>query len=265
MKGLFSAVLAFLCTALLPILGYAQPPGCPAPRPLSYRVLESRGRISRARGYYTQGLLYHQGSLYESTGLYGRSGLYKIDPRTGRYDRLYRLPKQYFGEGLALLNKELFQLTWKEETIFVYELDSKRPQRSLTYSREGWGLTTDGQNLISSDGSSRLQFLDPQDLSVRRTLEVRRGYTPLEQLNELEYAQGAIWANVYYSNEMVHINPQTGCVEGVVDFSRLLSDRERSRLKNGEVLNGIAYDPQEELFYITGKNWPAIFKIKIKN
>lgn len=236
---------------------------CPVPEVLSHRLIT---KVARQPDYYTQGLLYHKGALYESTGLYGKSGLYKIDPVSGAYRQLSSNPKQYFGEGLARLNGQLFQLTWKEGTVFVYDLDAKGilPSPSMSYAREGWGLTTtDGGNLIASDGSSQLHVLVPADLSTSRSIPVFLANEPVHNLNELEYARGKIFANVFMTDMILRINPATGCVDGTLDLSGLLSKAERDALAHGEVLNGIAYDPAEDAFYVTGKNWPAIYKLKI--
>lgn len=237
---------------------------CPAPAALTHRV---SAKLSRRPVYYTQGLLYHKGALYESTGLYGLSGLYKVDPVTGAYQQLSANAKQFFGEGLARINRQLFQLTWKEGTVFVYDLDVKgvQPSPSMRYAREGWGLTTDDRNLIASDGSAQLHFLNPADLSTSRSLAIFLERRPVENLNELEYARGKIFANVFMTDTILRIDPATGCVDGTLDLSGLLSKAARTTLAYGEVLNGIAYDPAEDVFYITGKNWPAIYKMKIGN
>lgn len=239
---------------------------CPAPAALTYKAT---AKLPRKPAYYTQGLIYHQGALYESTGLYGLSGLYKIDPVTGAYQRLAANPKRYFGEGLARIGRQLYQLTWKEGTVFVYDLDAAKgvlPSPPMSYAREGWGLTTsDGGNLIASDGSSSLFVLVPADLSTSRTVPVMLENQPVHQLNELEYARGRVFANVYMSDMIVRIDPATGCVDGTLDLSGLLTRAERDALAHGEVLNGIAYDPGTDAFFVTGKNWPAIFKLKIGN
>jgi len=252
--------------ALLALVLFAGPAAaCPAPAVLSYKTT---AKLSRKPVYYTQGMVYHNGALYESTGLYGQSGLYKINPMTGAYQQLAANPKTYFGEGLARLGRQLFQLTWKEGTVFVYDLEAKGivPSPSMSYAREGWGLTTtDGGNLIASDGSSSLFVLVSADLSTSRTMPVFLERQPVDQLNELEYARGKIFANVFMTDAIIRINPATGCVDGMLDMSGLLTKAERDALAHGEVLNGIAYDPAEDLFYVTGKNWPAIYKLKIGN
>lgn len=276
-----SAVLSLVCFAGLTVTAAAAEPAdkvvadmkavgqrfaaaCPAPATLSHKV---GSRLARRPDYYTQGLLYHKGTLYESTGLYGKSGLYKIDPVSGAYRQLTANPKQYFGEGLARLNDRLFQLTWKEGTVFVYDLDAKGilPSPSMSYPREGWGLTTDDRHLIASDGSAQLHFLNPADLSIARSLSIFLERRPVENLNELEYVRGKIFANVYMTDTILRIDPATGCADGTLDLSGLLSKAERAALAYGEVLNGIAYDPAEDVFYVTGKHWPAIYKLKIGN
>lgn len=238
---------------------------CPPPAALTWKAT---AKLARQPVYYTQGLIFHGGALYESTGLYGQSALYKIDPVTGAYQRLAANPKQYFGEGLARLGRQLYQLTWKEGTVFVYDLDAKGVQRSpaMSYAREGWGLTaTDDGNLIASDGSSSLFVLVPADLSTSRIVPVSWEKQPVHQLNELEFARGKVFANIYMTDAIVRIDPKTGCVDGTLDMSGLLTKAERAALAHGEVLNGIAYDPAEDAFFVTGKNWPAIYKLKIGN
>ena len=251
---------------LLLLLAVLAVPGaaCPVPEALSHRVT---AKLSRKPVYYTQGLVYHNGALYESTGLYGKSGLYKIDPVTGAYQQLSLNAKQFFGEGLAKLGRQLFQLTWKEGTVFVYDLEAKGvlPSPSMTYAREGWGLTTNDRHLIASDGGSKLHYLNPADLSTARSLPVLLERQPVENLNELEHARGKIFANVFMTDVILRIDPATGCVDGTLDLSGLQSKAERDALAYGEVLNGIAYDPAEDAFYVTGKNWPAIYKLKIGN
>lgn len=251
--------------ALLALLLFSAPvAACPVPAALTYKTT---AKLARKPLYYTQGLVYHNGALYESTGLYGQSGLYKIDPASGAYLKLSANPNQYFGEGLAKFGRQLFQLTWKEGTVFVYDLEAKGivPSPSMAYPREGWGLTTNGSHLIASDGGSKLHYLNPADLSTARSLPVLMGRDPVANLNELEHAKGKIFANVFMTDIILRIDPATGCVDGTLDLSGLLSKAERDALAHGEVLNGIAYDPAEDLFYVTGKNWPAIYKLKIGN
>lgn len=254
--------------ALLSLVFFAglasQAAACPVPVALTHKVT---AKLSRKPVYYTQGLVYHNGALYESTGLYGKSGLYKIDPASGAYLKLSANPNQYFGEGLAKFGRQLFQLTWKEGTVFVYDLEAKGvvPSPSMTYAREGWGLTTNGSHLIASDGGSKLHYLNPADLATARSLPVLMGRDPVANLNELEHAKGKIFANVFMTDIILRIDPATGCVDGSLDLSGLLSKAERDALQHGEVLNGIAYDPAEDAFFVTGKNWPAIYKLKIGN
>jgi glutamine cyclotransferase len=208
---------------------------------------------------FTQGLVLDQGTLYESTGLYGRSSLRQVDPADGRVLRKVDVPARYFAEGLALVGERLVQLTWQEHVALVYKRATFDRSGDLPYQGEGWGLCYDGQSLVMSDGSDHLTFRDPETFAVRRTVPVRLGANAVNQLNELECAQGKIYANVWQTEEIVEVDPATGKVEAVIDASGLLAPQE----KNGaDVLNGIAYDPQAGTFLITGKLWPKLFEVR---
>jgi glutamine cyclotransferase len=211
---------------------------------------------------FTQGLLYYQGFLYESTGLNGRSSVRKVDLDSGKVLQKRDLPVFYFGEGLALLGGKLYQLTWLSQKGFVYVLDSFQPLRDFTYSGQGWGLTQDGQSLIMSDGSDRLRFLDPETFDVKRTLAVHDGLQPVPSLNELEYIKGEIYANIWTKDRIARIDPQSGQVKGWIDLSGLTPPQVR-RNPNA-VLNGIAYDPEHDRLFVTGKLWPQIFEIRLR-
>lgn len=208
---------------------------------------------------FTQGLLIHQHHLYEGTGRKGRSRLRKIDLTTGEVQQEHALGNAYFGEGLALLDDRLYQLTWQSELAFVYDLEFK-PQGERIYLGEGWGLTTLGQELVMSNGSQVLNFLKPSNFMVLRSLEVTAAEKPVAMLNELEVVEGEIWANVYTTDYIARIDPSTGKVTGWVDLRGLLSESER---RYSDVLNGIAYDQESKKLYVTGKLWPKIFEIKV--
>lgn len=210
-------------------------------------------------GSYTQGLFWHDGSLYESTGLNGKSTFRKVDLQSGK--ALTKLPfnKKYFVEGSVILGDKLYILTWTNKVIFIYDADTLEYRSTYSYPREGWGLTTDGKSLISSDGSSRIYFLTPE-LKFERSINVTLNGRAVRYLNELEWIDGRIWANVYTSDTIVIINPDTGIVEATVDCDGLLP--ERLRTSDTDVLNGIAVDSEGRIF-LTGKNWPELYEVKL--
>ncbi|NBO64442.1 MAG: glutaminyl-peptide cyclotransferase [Acidobacteria bacterium] len=212
-------------------------------------------------GAFTQGLLYHNGYLYESTGLNGQSSLRQVDLATGEVRRRVDLADTYFAEGLALHNRKLYQLTWQSSLGFIYDLDSFQLLRTFNYRGEGWGLTVGGGLLILSDGSSRLRFIDPETLDLRREVDVLEGERPVNQLNELEFVNGAIWANIWQSDRLVQINPETGKVMGWVNLGGLLPAEDRQR--GVDVLNGIAWDEDGPRLFVTGKLWPKLFEIRL--
>ncbi len=211
---------------------------------------------------FTQGLLYADGLLYESAGLYGQSTLRKLELESGAVLLEERLDEQYFAEGLALWDDKLYQLTWKENTGFIYDPGDFSQLGTFSYPTEGWGLTTDGSSLILSDGSANLYFIDPQTMQTSRTLQVSLDGAPLERLNELEYIRGEIYANIWYKDLIVRINPKSGEVIGVIDFSLLRQGEDAPAPQ--DVLNGIAYDAQGDRLFITGKNWPWIFEVAVE-
>lgn len=210
-------------------------------------------------GSYTQGLFWHDGSLYESTGLNGKSTFRKVDLQSGK--ALTKLPfnKKYFVEGSVMLGDKLYILTWTNKVIFIYDASTLEYRSTYSYPREGWGLTTDGKSLISSDGSSRIYFLT-QELKFERSINVTLNGRAVRYLNELEWIDGRIWANVYTSDTIVIINPDTGIVEATVDCEGLLP--ERLRTSDTDVLNGIAVDSEGRIF-LTGKNWPELYEVKL--
>ena len=210
-------------------------------------------------GSYTQGLFWHDGSLYESTGLNGKSTFRKVDLQSGQ--ALTKLPfnKKYFVEGSVILGDKLYIMTWTNKVIFIYDADTLEYRSTYSYPREGWGLTTDGKSLISSDGSSRIYFLTPE-LKFERSINVTLNGRAVRYLNELEWIDGRIWANVYPTDTIVIINPDTGIVEATVDCEGLLP--ERLRTSDTDVLNGIAVDSEGRIF-LTGKNWPELYEVKL--
>ena len=223
-----------------------------------YRV---KARLPHDPGAYTQGLLFHDGRLYESTGQYGRSDIRVTDVQTGNIIQSRRLPADRFGEGLARLGDRLYQLTWKSGVGYIYELETLALADSFGYAGEGWGLTTDGTSLIISDGTPVLRFLDSATYEVKRELRVTDGGFPLSQINELEYVDGELFANVYQSDWIVRIDIETGEVRERYNLRGLLSTEDRTALSG--VLNGIAYNAEERRLFVTGKNWPYLFDIQL--
>lgn len=210
---------------------------------------------------FTQGLVFRDGFLYESTGLYGRSTLRKVELETGAVLKSLDLPASLFAEGLTLYGDQLIQLTWTSGIGFVYDMGSFRMLRTFNYKTEGWGITHDGKHLIVSDGTSTLYFLDPGTFEEVRRIEVTDNGTKIEKLNELEYVNGEIYANVWFSDRIAKISPETGRVIGWIDFGAIVK---REHLSSSDrVLNGIAYDLTRDRFFITGKFWPELFEIKL--
>lgn len=232
----------------------ASTPG--APEQLKVKVLSVRPHDPDA---FTQGLVLHGGSFYESTGLNGKSSLREVDPQTGAVKRKVDVPQAYFAEGLALVGDRLIQLTWQEQKAFVYRLSDFKRDGELHYEGEGWGLCWDGARLVMSDGSDRLTFRDPKTFAVLGTLNVKLAGNPVYQLNELECFDGAVYANVWQTDNILRIDPKDGRVTAVIDASGLLTPEERQKT---DVLNGIAWDPQKKTFLITGKLWPKVFEVQ---
>ena len=203
------------------------------------------------RTSYTQGLFFYDGQMYESTGLNGKSTFRKVDIRTGKALNRLNFDRRYFLEGSVEKDGNIYMLTWQNNVAFVYDAKTLKYKKSYSYPREGWGLTTDGKTLIASDGSANLYFLD-DDLRTARKVTVRLNGRPVNDLNELEYIDGKIWANVYLTDLIVIVNPADGNVEATVDCSGLLPSR--LRYDDTDVLNGIAYNPQNGKIYLTGKN-----------
>ena len=213
-------------------------------------------------GAFTQGLIFIDGKMYESTGQEGHSSLRQVDLQTGVVAKKVNVPEPYFAEGITQLNGKIYQLTWMHQVGFIYDTQKLEKIGEFRYDGEGWGITTDGKSLIISDGSNRLRFLDPDSFRVVKTIAVVDGKTPVDELNELEYVNGEIYANVWHDQRIVTIDSQNGRVTGWIDLTGLLQpgdvqDREA-------VLNGIAYDQASGRLFVTGKLWPRVFEIKIK-
>lgn len=228
------------------------------PKEYTAKIAESLPHYIKA---YTQGLFFFQGRLYESSGQYKQSFFHEVDLKKGTSLRSLNLPPKYFAEGAVVFGKRIYILTWMENSVLVYDLDTFKPLTTLYNPREGWGLTTDGEQLISTDGSSNLYFHDPATFRELSRVEVTLNGNPLDQLNELEYIKGDIWANVYGSDVIVIIDPSTGVVKATVDCSGLLPYYQRK--PDTDVLNGIAYDAEKDFVYVTGKYWPRMYRIEL--
>lgn len=228
-------------------------------RQYAYTIVKSYPHSAKD---FTQGLVYLDGKLYESTGLYGRSSISIKSLNSGRIIKRFPLPDRYFGEGLAAVDDRLVQLTYREQTGFVYDRDSLKARQEFRYQGEGWGLAYDGRHLIMSDGTSRLRFLDPASYSEERTLKVTRLGVEVRNLNELEYAEGRLYANVWLRDIILEIDPATGYVSGEVDLSELAA---RHTASPESVLNGIAYHSRNGTLLVTGKFWPALYEIKLRS
>lgn len=209
---------------------------------------------------YTQGLFFHEGQMYESTGVNGKSTFRKVDMETGNALQRLNFDKKYFVEGSVILDGDLYILTWESKVAFIYDANTLEYKSTWKYPRQGWGLTTDGKQLIASDGSANLFFMNGQ-FGLERKQLVTLNERPVRWLNELEYIDGKVWANVYTTDEIVIINPKNGKVEGVVDCRGLLP--KSLRTADTDVLNGIAYNPQTKKIYLTGKNWPKLYEVRL--
>jgi glutaminyl-peptide cyclotransferase len=229
------------------------------------RAVERRVRVLAAYphdpGAFTQGLVLERGVLYESTGLEGRSTLRRVDLATGRVDASVPLAANQFGEGLARVPGLLIQLTWTSEVALLYDQPSLRLLRTVPYEGEGWGLCYDGARLVMSDGTERLTFRRPDTFAVEGFVDVTLNGRPVGKLNELECAGGSVYANVWHRDTILRIDPASGRVLDRIDASGLLTPRERAA---ADVLNGIAHDPADGAFYVTGKLWPRLFKVRFE-
>jgi len=260
-------------TVLLFIACSTPPRGDKVPE-YSYRVVKTYPHDPSA---FTEGLVYRNGILYEGTGLPGRSTLRKVDPETGRVLLLKKVPDKYFAEGITLFGNRVLQLTEDARFGYIYEIDDFTSAGKFPYQTRGWGITTDGKELILSDGSANLYFLDPDMYEETRRVEACDGKRPVTILNELEYAEGKIYANVWPTSRIVIISPATGLVTGWLDMKGLLSAQDRKMidwsvlkgmnlslpLEEEACLNGIAYDPESGHLFVTGKLWPKLFEIEI--
>jgi glutamine cyclotransferase len=211
---------------------------------------------------FTQGLEFQDGKLLESTGQEGRSSLRRVELETGKVLQKVDVPNPFFAEGLTLLKGKIYQLTWQQEKGFIYDPESLAKLGTFAYQGEGWGLTNDGESLILSDGSNHIRFLDPNNFQVRKTIAVLDGRIPVNEINELEYVRGEIYANIWHKDQIARIDPATGKINGWIDLTGLLAPGEVA--DEEAVLNGIAYDDARDRLFVTGKLWPKLFEIRLK-
>lgn len=210
---------------------------------------------------YTEGFLFLDGLFYEGTGLEGKSALMSLAPSTGKPIQQRNLPSQYFGEGIVDWGANLYEWTWQSHVCFVFDRFSLRPVKQFTYTGEGWGMTHDKTSIITSDGTATLRFRDPATFKETRHIVVHDGSKEIDQLNELEFVKGEIYANVWHDDRIARISPRDGKVLGWIDLHGILPDSQRVNAES--VLNGIAYDAAHDRLFVTGKQWPAIFEIKV--
>lgn len=226
------------------------------PQQLSYRIIES---VEHNTKNYTQGLEFYKGKLYESTGNHGESFIYEYSNNKVKVEKQLKIDNQYFGEGITILNDKIYQLTYKAQKGFVYDVNTFEKINEFTFaSKEGWGLTNNGELLIMSDGTSKISYIDPESFKVVKSIEVSFPDGFVNNLNELEYVDGAIYANIWTSEKIVKFDAETGKVMAFINMNGLLTNFNAQRV---DVLNGIAYHPDEQLFYVTGKWWPRVFKV----
>lgn len=233
-----------------------------APKTYNWKVVNTFSHDPKA---YTQGLVYQDGFMYEGTGQYGESTLRKIDIATGKILSILGIDSQLFGEGITIYKDKIYQITWRSRKGFIYDLNTFSLQSTFTYNTEGWGITTVGDKLIMSDGSNKLYHIAPSTFNIIKEVEVYDHRGAVARLNELEYIDGLVWANVWMTDRIVAIDPETGAVVGEMDMKDLLPARDKARLDDtDEVLNGIAYNPKKKTFYLTGKKWPKLFEVAIQ-
>jgi glutaminyl-peptide cyclotransferase len=252
--------------ATLMLIGPARVPGFAAWQPPVAGNLPVAGYLIQHvyphdPGAFTQGLQYVDGVLYEGTGLNGRSSIRKVNLETGEVLQQRSVPAAYFGEGIVVWHNRLIELTWQSQVAFIYDRDTFNPTGTFHYEGEGWGLTHDGKNLVMSDGSAALRVLDPDTFAERRRINVSANGVPVRNLNELEWVQGEIFANVWQTNYIARVSPATGAVTGWIDLHGLLTAEEARR---ADVLNGIAYDAAHDRLFVTGKLWPKIFELTLR-
>ena len=231
-----------------------------APANIAYQVIAQHPHDTSA---YTQGLQLFNGKMYEGTGDYESSSLRVTDWKTGAVEKKHMMGSdKVFGEGINVFKDKIYQLTWESNIVYVYDINNiDKPIKTFNWPREGWGITNNGTDLIISDGSSNLYFVNPDDFKIKSTIAVESNEGPVKMLNELEYIDGFIYANVYLTYDIVKIDPEIGHVVGKMTFNNLLQDAEKT--ERTDVLNGIAYDSTSKTMFITGKRWPKLFEVKL--
>jgi glutamine cyclotransferase len=231
---------------------------CVAAPVAGYRVVAT---YPHSTENYTEGFFYLDGLFYEGTGMKGRSAVLAIQPETGKVLQRHDLPAQYFGEGIIDWGPHLYEWTWQSHICFVYDRSSLRLVKQFTYTGEGWGMTRTSREIITSDGTAILRFRDPESFQETHHILVHDGQRIIDQLNELEYVKGEIYANVWHSERIARISPRDGSVLGWIDLTGILPDSQKVDAES--VLNGIAYDAKRDRLFVTGKQWPKIFEIKL--
>lgn len=256
-----SLLLSIVILAAAPVTASSARPARPVAAPTyDYHVVRS---YPHDPGAFTEGLFYLGGYLYESTGLEGQSDVRKVRLETGEVVQRRTIPAQYFGEGIVSWKDRLFELTWKDQVGFIYDLATFEPKSQFRYRGEGWALTQDGRRLIMTDGTPDIRFLNPATLKEIGRLHVTLDGQPVRNLNEVEWVKGEIYANVWLTDTIVRIDPATGRVVGRIDLSGLLTATDRGA-STPDVLNGIAYDAAHDRLFVTGKNWPKLYEIKLE-
>ena len=223
-----------------------------------YKVV---AKYPHSTGSYTEGFFFLNGMFYEGTGMKGRSALMAIEPTTGKVMQRVDLAPEYFGEGIVDWGPNLYEWTWQSHVCFVYDRFSLRLVKQFAYTGEGWGMTRTAKEIITSDGTATLRFRDPETFKEKRHILVKDDGKPVAQLNELEFIKGEIWANVWHSERIARISPKDGHVIAWIDLTGLLPESEK--VDSESVLNGIAYDAAKDRIFVTGKQWPAVFEIKV--
>ena len=235
------------------------PSGIAAPAAIAYSVIAQYPHDTSA---YTQGLELYNGKMYEATGDYQNSSLRITNYKTGKVEQIHAMgTDKIFGEGITILNNKIYQLTWQSNVVYVYDINNiNKPLKTFTWPYEGWGITNNGTELIISDGSANLYFVNPQDFKVKNAIAVQTDKGPLDSINELEYINGYVYANVYTTNMIVKIDPESGHVTGLINFPDLLKNERTERTAE---FNGIAYDSAKNTIFVTGKRWPKLFELKL--
>ncbi len=257
-RSFWLLMLALLVSSVVGLSAFAQMKRATKPETWSYKVVAN---YPHDRTAFTQGLVFTDGHLFEGTGKKGNSSLRLVDLATGKIEKIAPLDNHYFGEGITILKNRIYQLTWQNRLGIIYDEKTFDIVKTFQYTGEGWGLTNDGQHLVMSDGSAMVRFLNPENFEVVKRITAHTPQGKVDRLNELEYVKGEIWANVWYEDKIVRISPENGDVLGWIDLGTLYPRNRRT--SNEDVLNGIAYDSEGDRLFVTGKNWPQLYEIKV--